>query len=574
MHYDDLNQADLSTDVTVARADVDGLPPGAIGPALGNAITGTDTITGQAGADSVASPPATIVGIQGAGGTTAQADGSFVVTGQYGVLTIQPDGSYSYVRNAGAPDGLEDAFTYILADATGQRSSSTLTIELGMQTPSDAATAALSGIPGVVTLPPGVELSDIRVVGRDLVVTLPDGSQMVIPGGAVFVPQLVIGDVEVPASNLAALLIDSEPQPAAGPPLSSGGNFAIDVPPLDPGVPLGDLLPPTELSFTPPEFEEPGQFIDEEPEAGIAAAQLDDDEQPGGIAGGVGDDPGGSIDSGILPGSGGDGELTWDLLTTGAPAGFSYVDGPNGSILVFQDGNPNAILSITIDAATGAYSVTQLGPIAHPAGNDENNVILTINYVVTDEDGDPAPGSLTINVDDDTPIARDDTDSVPEDADSTDGNVITGTGTTSGASGADSGGADGIPDGVVGIRAGTSGSFTAVTGAGATVSGTFGDLTIHSDGSYTYTLHEGTEGGGKDVFTYQIIDGDGDPDTATLTITVPDQNDPPIVSGSTINVSEEGLADGNPDGAGTPDTTDDARQSAAVSPSMTPTAIP
>ena len=67
---------------------------------------------------------------------------------------------------------------------------------------------------------------------------------MVIPGGAVFVPQLTIGDVEVPASNLAALLIDSEPQPAAGPPQSSGGNFADPVPPLDPGVPLGDLIRP------------------------------------------------------------------------------------------------------------------------------------------------------------------------------------------------------------------------------------------------------------------------------------------------------------------------------------------
>ena len=55
---------------------------------------------------------------------------------------------------------------------------------------------------------------------------MPDGTQMVIPNGAVFVPQLSIGDVQVPASNVAALLIDSEPQPAAGPPQSSGGNFA------------------------------------------------------------------------------------------------------------------------------------------------------------------------------------------------------------------------------------------------------------------------------------------------------------------------------------------------------------
>ena len=88
---------------------------------------------------------------------------------------------------------------------------------------------------------------------------------MVIQNGAVFVPQITIGDVQVPPTNVAALLIDSEPQPAAGPPQSSGGNFATDVPPLDPGVALGDLIPPTALSFTPPPIEEVSQGIDRKP---------------------------------------------------------------------------------------------------------------------------------------------------------------------------------------------------------------------------------------------------------------------------------------------------------------------
>ena len=94
---------------------------------------------------------------------------------------------------------------------------------------------------------------------------MPDGTQMVIPGGAVFVPQVVIGDVEVPAANLAALLMNSEPKPAAGAIASSGGNFADPVPPLDPGVPLGDLLPPTELTFTPPEFRDINAFENTKP---------------------------------------------------------------------------------------------------------------------------------------------------------------------------------------------------------------------------------------------------------------------------------------------------------------------
>ena len=65
-------------------------------------------------------------------------------------------------------------------------------------------------------------------VGRKLVVNMPDGTQLIIIDGAVFVPQLVLGGVEVPATNVAALLIGQEPQPAAGElPPSSGGNWRI-----------------------------------------------------------------------------------------------------------------------------------------------------------------------------------------------------------------------------------------------------------------------------------------------------------------------------------------------------------
>ena len=204
--------------------------------------------------------------MQGAGGTASPSSGSAQVAGQYGVLTIDPQGNFNYVRNGGTPDGVEDVFGYTLADRDGSTSSSTLTIQIG-QTQSAA-------LDGVVNLPAGVELSDIRVQGRDLIVTLPDGSTMLIPGGAVFVPQLVIGDTQVPASNVAALLINAEaPAPAAGSLQSSGGNFANPVPPLDPGVPLGDLIPPTELSFPQPEFEEIFDDVDEEVEAGVTSAK-------------------------------------------------------------------------------------------------------------------------------------------------------------------------------------------------------------------------------------------------------------------------------------------------------------
>src|SRR4051812_35514684 len=257
MRYDDASQTPTADNSgPIARPDVDALPPGSFGPASGNIITGAGTVTGSAGADTAAGP-ATITEVHGAGGATAVAGETFQAAGQYGALSLDAQGNFNYVRNPGTPDGVKDVFSYTLADATGATSPSTLTIDIGQ-----VATAAADGI---VNLPAGVNLSDIHVVGRDLVIDMPDGTHLTIPGGAVFVPQLVIGDVAVPPSNVAALLIDAEPQPAAGPPQSSGGNFASDVPPLDPGVPLGDLIPPTELTYHPPDFRPEGQFIDREP---------------------------------------------------------------------------------------------------------------------------------------------------------------------------------------------------------------------------------------------------------------------------------------------------------------------
>ena len=412
MRYDDASQAGSMADdhSPVARPDVDALAPNNYGPASGNVISGAGTTTGASGADSVGDAPGIIVAVQGAGGPATNADGSFHANGQYGVLSMDAQGNFNYTRNAGTPDGVQDVFNYTLADRDGQTSSTSLSFDIAKGGVGQAAVVPGTApvIPGVVTLPAGVQMSDIHVVGRDLVINMPDGTQMVIPNGAVFVPQLVIGDVQLPASNLAALLVESEPQPAAGQLQSSGGNFATDVPPLDPGVPLGDLIPPTELNFPPPQTIPVGQFEDLKPEAGSVSVQLADDALQGGNPGGVGDDPDSVNATGFLPGSGGDLPIHFDLLTDGAPSGFSYVDGPNGSILVqqVQNGSTVTVLTITVDAATGAYTVTQNAAIMHPAGGDENNVSFVINYNVIDNNGDAAPGTLNVNVDDDTPVVH------------------------------------------------------------------------------------------------------------------------------------------------------------------------
>ncbi|MCT9809547.1 DUF5801 domain-containing protein, partial [Acidovorax sp. Be4] len=130
--------------------------------------------------------------------------------------------------------------------------------------------------------------------------------------------------------------------------------------------------------------------------------KLDDDALPGGNAGGTGDDVDAANTSGTLSHSfGADGAGSIAYLTTGAPSGFSYVAGAGSSLLVKQ--GTTTVLTLTLNTSTGAYVVTQNAPIQHAAGLDENNQAFTINYKVTDGDGDTANGILNIGVNDDTP---------------------------------------------------------------------------------------------------------------------------------------------------------------------------
>src|SRR5262249_41293071 len=73
-----------------------------------------------------------------------------------------------------------------------------------------------------------------------------------------------------------------------------------------------------------------------------------------------------------------------------------------GNNLLIKQGM-TTVVTVTLDPATGAYTVTQNNPIAHAAGLDENNQAFTLTYPVTDGDGDTADGTLAINVDDATP---------------------------------------------------------------------------------------------------------------------------------------------------------------------------
>jgi len=182
MRYDDASGA-FQASGPIANDDADTLSAGQKS-ASGNVITGEGTQYGASGADSAAG--AHITAIAGKGGEDSSfAGGQLSVSGEYGKLSVDAEGNYVYQANKGV-ENVRDRFTYTLADNQGATDSASLIVEIG-KTPVVIKANAQQIVPGpdgVVTLPPGVELSDVHVVGRNLVIDMPDGTQLIIVDGA------------------------------------------------------------------------------------------------------------------------------------------------------------------------------------------------------------------------------------------------------------------------------------------------------------------------------------------------------------------------------------------------------
>ncbi|MEA1072707.1 DUF5801 repeats-in-toxin domain-containing protein [Sphingomonas sp. LY160] len=551
MRYEDSSQAvgqsnDDQGQSPIARDDNDALAAGDRGPATGNIITGEGAQSGSLGAD-VTGGDARITAVRGAGGEDSNpAGGGFNVNGEFGKLSLDANGNYQYTPKAGTPENSRDVFTYTLADRQGNSDTATLTVEIGKTQAQVQANArqVVVGPDGTVILPAGVELSDIMVVGRNLVVTLPDGSQMVIIDGAVFVPQLVLDGVEVPATNLATLLIGQEVQPAAGfqPTQSSGGNFAEVVRPLDPGVPLGDLLPPTEMTYTPPEVREIYDALDREPDVVIQTP-----DQPVGVENATA-----SVNENALPARSGEPAGSNSASTAETTVGTIVIDSPDSPSVVTINGIAVTGVGQVIAGTYGSLTITSTSSgaigysytLADNTTGDATQDLFTV--VLTDRDGDTDTATLTVSIIDDVPTARPDTDSVAAGSYAlATGNVITdaaagdlGDGDTNAA---DTVGADNATVSLVSGAGGSDSSFDA--SGNLVVNGQYGVLTIKADGSYSYARNPNSPGGVNDVFNYTLTDGDGDTSSSTLTISIGDTAPTLRVpaTGAGTQVSEAGL---------------------------------
>ena len=143
---------------------------------------------------------------------------------------------------------------------------------------------------------------------------------------------------------------------------------------------------------------------------------------------------------------------------------------------------------------------------------------------------------MDIQITDTVPVAVADTRTVNEDDTGITGNVISGVNANADTVAADGGTVTGVQAGV---------ASTAITGgANTAITGTYGDLTINSDGSYSYVTNAAAQAlnageSETDTFSYTLSDSDGDSSTVTVTFTVEGSDDTPQVSAGQVQTNED-----------------------------------
>ncbi|MFD1981493.1 VCBS domain-containing protein [Mesorhizobium newzealandense] len=199
------------------------------------------------------------------------------------------------------------------------------------------------------------------------------------------------------------------------------------------------------------------------------------------------------------------------------------------------------IMSITGSASQATYQTILDGIVYNNTSDAPTTAARTVNVVSSDGTDSSVSHSVTISVTpvNDAPVAANDTGSATEaggTANGTAGSNATGNVVTTGP-GADSDIDNATASLVVSaIRTGTeAGSGTSGT-VGTGLAGQYGTLTLNADGSYSYAVNnsnatvQALNAGGTltDTFTYTVKDPGNLTDTAQLVITINDANDAPV----------------------------------------------
>ncbi|MEZ6135353.1 MAG: VCBS domain-containing protein [Pirellulaceae bacterium] len=517
---------------------------------VANGTAGTDptgnVLTNDTDVD--ASDTKTIVGVSA--GVQASAAGSVGagVAGNYGTITINSDGSYTYnVDNSNATvqalrtsgQTLTDTFTYTFTDTDGLTSTSQITVTVhgandAINAVADTATAVEAG--GTANGTAGTNPTG-NVLINDTDVDA--GDTKTVSGVAAGTVGSASGSVGTSVSGAYGSIS-----------ISSGGAYTYTVDNANAAVQAllssSDTLTDT-FTYT---------VVD--------AAGLESTTQITITIQGADDAPQATADTGSATEAGGiangtvGSNATGNVLTNDAQidAGDSWtVDGvAAGSVGTQTTGTALPIAgnygTITINS-DGSYSyvIDDSNATVQALRTTTNTLTDTFTYTVKDAGGQTSTTQivLTIHGSNDNPVAVADT-AIAVEA----GGVANGTAGTDPTGNVLSNDTDvdaGDSKMVAGVAAGV--QVSASGAVGSSVTGSFGAITINSDGSYSYSVDNTnatvqalrTSGDTlTDIFTYTVVDAGGATSTSQITVTIQGSNDAPVAQAGVLAATEDGGA--------------------------------
>ncbi|MBN8520419.1 MAG: tandem-95 repeat protein [Alphaproteobacteria bacterium] len=512
---------DVADDAPVAENDINSAEEG-------QTITGNVTTNDNFSEDS----PNTVSQVVFNGTTyTVPANGQTVITGAYGTLTMNSNGTYSYAANNNDPDGT-DVFTYTLKDRDGDTEPATLTIRV---TP-DGSPVAVSELLAVdeTNLTPGPMIFNGNLnadFGRDGGGTItPTG--LVTKGGSLLGGNLTSGGQPVVVTQTATgyegkvgtttvFTLD----------LNNNGTYRFQlfdhIDHANPTDPNDTIV----LNF------------------GVRLTDIDGDTADGLVTIHIHDDAPVAYDDGVRPVNENQAVngniLTNDEKSEDRPTNVIQVtfNGTNYNVPTTGTVNVPGQFGTLVIGANGAYTYTANGN--NPNGTD------TFSYTIRDYDGDTdtAEFSFLVSPVDDRPVIVNGFNQVDET-----GGFDTVSGTVTVNYGGDA------PGSVTPLNTFTSsyaltsnGQPVTVSLSGNTYTGTAGGqpvftLTVNANGTYSFTqirqLDHANASDPNDsvdlVFGIRATDGDGDTGDGNITIRVFD--DGPQAVNDTAGASEGGAA--------------------------------
>ncbi|MBD9452227.1 tandem-95 repeat protein [Rhizobium sp. RHZ02] len=202
--------------------------------------------------------------------------------------------------------------------------------------------------------------------------------------------------------------------------------------------------------------------------------------------------------------------------------------------------------SVSFDGTSFKYDPTGSAQLQHLAAGEK--ATDTFSYTISDGQGHFSTATVTITITgtNDTPVLTADAASLTETSASDAGHEVLAGVVLSNDTDAES---DALS--VITIRPFSPNpvAFSPVSADGATtVHGTYGDLVMHSDGSYSYVANAAydalTEGQVvSDVFKYGVSDGHGGAIGSLLTITITGTNDTPVLTADAASLTETSASD-------------------------------